>query len=113
MFKIGEFSRLAQVSARMLRYYDQCGLLHPDRVDHFTGYRLYSAAQLTDLARIVALRDMGFGAAALFWRHGGHGRRTAKKGAGGAGDDRRRTDKAGADRRLLRRARKGAQRYDL
>lgn len=61
MFKIGEFSRLAQVSARMLRYYDQCGLLHPDRVDHFTGYRLYSAAQLTDLARIVALRDMGFG----------------------------------------------------
>lgn len=29
MFKIGEFSRLTQVSVRMLRYYDQMGLLKP------------------------------------------------------------------------------------
>ncbi|MDO0895903.1 hypothetical protein Q1X24_13675 [Enterococcus sp. B1E4] len=29
----------------MLRYYDEMGLLKPDRIDTFTGYRLYSAAQ--------------------------------------------------------------------
>jgi len=29
MFKIGEFSRLTQVSVRMLRYYDEMGLLKP------------------------------------------------------------------------------------
>ena len=27
MFKIGEFSKLTQVSIRMLRYYDEAGLL--------------------------------------------------------------------------------------
>lgn len=61
MFRIGEFSNMARVSARMLRYYDQCGLLCPAETDRFTGYRLYSAGQMPRLARIVALRDMGLG----------------------------------------------------
>jgi len=61
MFRIGEFSKMARVSARMLRYYDQCGLLCPAETDRFTGYRLYSAGQMPRLGRIVALRDMGFG----------------------------------------------------
>ncbi len=61
MFRIGEFSRLVRVSPRMLRYYDKCGLLRPAEIDRFTGYRLYSAAQIPLLLRIVALRDMGFG----------------------------------------------------
>ncbi len=61
MFKIGEFSKMVRVSSRMLRYYEQCGLLYPDKVDSFTGYRLYSAAQIPVLYRIVELRDMGFG----------------------------------------------------
>ncbi|MCL2873667.1 MAG: MerR family transcriptional regulator [Defluviitaleaceae bacterium] len=61
MFKIGEFSRLVRVSARMLRHYDKCGLLRPVEVDRFTGYRLYSAEQIPLLIRITALRDMGFG----------------------------------------------------
>jgi effector-binding domain-containing protein len=45
----------------MLRHYEKCGLLRPAEVDRFTGYRLYSAAQVPLLMRIVALRDMGFG----------------------------------------------------
>lgn len=61
MFKIGEFSKLVRVSARMLRYYDKCGLLHPAEIDRFTGYRLYSAEQMPLLKRIINLRDMGFG----------------------------------------------------
>ena len=60
MFKIGEFSRLSRVSVRMLRHYDQLGLLTPSQTDPFTGYRYYSADQLPRLNRIIALRDLGF-----------------------------------------------------
>ena len=60
MFKIGEFSRLSRVSVRMLRHYDQLGLLRPSQTDRFTGYRYYSADQLPRLNRILALRDLGF-----------------------------------------------------
>ncbi len=59
MFKIGDFSKLCRVSVRMLRYYDEMGLLKPARVDNFTGYRYYSAHQLSRLNRILALRDLG------------------------------------------------------
>jgi len=61
MLNIGEFARLGQISPRMLRHYDEIGLLNPDRVDLGSGYRLYSVHQLGRLHRIVALRDMGFG----------------------------------------------------
>src|SRR5688572_28297498 len=60
MFKIGEFSRLSLVSVRMLRHYDQLGLLTPSQTDPFTGYRYYSAEQLPRMNRIIALRDLGF-----------------------------------------------------
>ncbi len=59
MFRIGEFSRIARVSGRLMRYYDQIGLLKPDHVDRSTGYRYYSAAQLPRLNRILALKDLG------------------------------------------------------
>ncbi len=59
MFRIGEFSKLAQVSIRMLRHYDEIGLLTPAHVDNFTGYRYYTAAQLPDINRIVALKELG------------------------------------------------------
>ena len=60
MFKIGEFSKLVQVSVPTLRYYDQVGLLKPVEVDLFTGYRSYSASQLPRLHRILALKGLGF-----------------------------------------------------
>jgi len=60
MFKIGEFSKLSQVSVRALRLYDRRGLLRPACVDQFTGYRYYSADQLSRLNRIVAFKDLGF-----------------------------------------------------
>jgi DNA-binding transcriptional MerR regulator len=60
MLSIGEFARLGQVSPRMLRHYDQLGLLQPERVDPDTGYRFYGVHQLGRLHRIVALRDLGF-----------------------------------------------------
>ena len=60
MFRIGEFSRLSRVSVRMLRHYDQFGLLKPSHTDSYTNYRYYSADQLPRLNRILALRDLGF-----------------------------------------------------
>ena len=59
MFAIGEFSRLARVSKRLLRYYDEIGLLKPVHTDTFTGYRYYSAEQMPRLNRILALKDLG------------------------------------------------------
>lgn len=60
MFKIGEFSKLTQVSIRMLRYYDEVGLLKPMKVDIFTGYRMYSANQIPKLQKIILFRDAKF-----------------------------------------------------
>jgi len=57
--QIGDFSKLSFVTVKALRYYDEIGLLKPERVDEFTGYRYYSAAQLLRLNRIVALKNMG------------------------------------------------------
>ncbi len=60
MYKIGDFSRMGQVSVRMLRHYDQIGLLKPEGVDAFSGYRNYSINQLPTLNRILFLKDLGF-----------------------------------------------------
>ncbi len=61
MLSIGDFARLGHVSPRMLRHYDEVGLLRPERVDKTTGYRSYTVAQLGRLHRLLALRDLGFG----------------------------------------------------
>lgn len=59
MFKIGDFSQLGQVSTRMLRHYDQMGLLVPNHTDPWTGYRYYTLDQLAQLHRIIALKELG------------------------------------------------------
>ncbi len=60
MFKIGDFSSLTQVSVKTLRWYDEMGILKPYRVDANSGYRYYSAGQISRLARIRALKNLGF-----------------------------------------------------
>ena len=65
MFRIGEFSRLTQVSIRMLRYYDETGLLKPQEIDRFTNYRSYTADQIPQLNRIIFLRDLDFNIAEI------------------------------------------------
>lgn len=61
MFKISEFSRFTRVSVKMLRHYDEIGLLKPAQVDASSGYRYYTVDQLPRLNRIIALKDLGFG----------------------------------------------------
>ena len=60
MIRIGDFSKLSRISIRMLRHYDELGLLKPESVDSLTGYRYYSPAQLQTANRITALKNMGF-----------------------------------------------------
>jgi len=59
MLKIGEFAWLAQVTIETLRHYDRLGLLKPDHLEQFTGYRYYTLDQLPRLNRILALKDLG------------------------------------------------------
>jgi len=59
LLTIGELSRLSLISVRMLRYYDQHGVLSPVEVDAASGYRYYSAEQLVTTSRIRTLRDVG------------------------------------------------------
>lgn len=65
MLKIGDFSKLSRISIRMLRHYDQIGLLTPVNTDDFTSYRYYSETQLPIANRIKALKNMGFSLAAI------------------------------------------------
>ena len=58
--KIGEFSRLMQVTVKTLRHYEQKGLLLPDEVDKWTGYRYYSIDQMQRLQSIRDLQRLGF-----------------------------------------------------
>ena len=60
LLKIGEFSKLSRISVRMLRHYDEIGLLKPAQTDSFTDYRYYREDQLPAAGRIAALREMGF-----------------------------------------------------
>jgi DNA-binding transcriptional MerR regulator len=59
MFTVGEFSRLARVSKRLLRYYDEIDLLKPAYTDNATGYRYYQAEQMAHLNRILVLKELG------------------------------------------------------
>lgn len=55
--KIGELSRRSGISVRMLRYYEQEGLLKPNRQD--SGYREYGAADEQLVRRIRLLGEAG------------------------------------------------------
>ncbi len=60
MLKIGDFSKLTQVSVRSLRHYDKLGLLKPAFINKETNHRYYTLDQLECLNRIVALKNLGF-----------------------------------------------------
>ncbi len=59
-FKIKEFSLLCQVTVKTLRHYEKIGLLKPNEVDAWTGYRYYDVAQMQTLLNIRRLKSMGF-----------------------------------------------------
>lgn len=56
---IGEFSRLTWLSPKALRLYERRGLLRPDLVDEYTGYRYYLPTQSESAQLIALLRRAG------------------------------------------------------
>lgn len=65
LIPIGEFSARSRLSVRMLRHYDERGVLVPQDVDPSTGYRRYASSQLRDAAAVRRLRDVGFTVSAI------------------------------------------------
>jgi DNA-binding transcriptional MerR regulator len=59
-YSVGEVSRAARVTVRTLHHYDDIGLLRPGGRSE-AGYRLYSAADLERLQRVLCYRELGFG----------------------------------------------------
>ncbi|MEV0112624.1 MerR family transcriptional regulator [Streptomyces sp. NPDC050844] len=60
---ISELAELTGVSARALRHYEERGLLVPDR--NSSGYRDYSAADVTRVAQIRTMISAGLGTAPI------------------------------------------------
>jgi DNA-binding transcriptional MerR regulator/effector-binding domain-containing protein len=58
-YRIGEFSKMAKMSVKTLRYYDEIGLLKPNKVDGWNRYRYYSTEQLGTIQTIFLYRDAG------------------------------------------------------
>jgi MerR family transcriptional regulator, thiopeptide resistance regulator len=56
---VGQAARLGGVTVRTLHHYESIGLLTPSERSA-TGYRLYSAADLDRLTRILYYRELGF-----------------------------------------------------
>ncbi len=59
MFKIGDFSKLTNLSGRALHHYEELGLLIPNRIDESSNYRYYSAKQLEVVNQIKMLQQIG------------------------------------------------------
>ena len=58
-YSIQELSRMAGISTRTLRYYDETGLLKPSRVTQ-AGYRYYGTPEVDRLQQILYYRERGF-----------------------------------------------------
>jgi DNA-binding transcriptional MerR regulator len=59
MYRIGEFARIAGVSTKALRFYDEIGLFEPCWTDPVTRYRYYGSEQLIELAEIISRKELG------------------------------------------------------
>jgi len=59
-YSIGEVSKLCNVSKKALRFYDEIGIISPDKVSPSNHYRYYSRNSLLDLTIVKYYKQMGF-----------------------------------------------------
>lgn len=57
-YTVQKLGRLAGISTRTLRYYDELGLLNPARVSS-SGYRIYGGHEVDRLQQILFYRELG------------------------------------------------------
>ncbi len=60
LLKIGEISKICEISVQTLRYYDKVGHIKPIYVDPKTNYRYFSREQLFIIAVTKFLKSRGF-----------------------------------------------------
>lgn len=58
LLSIGEFAQRSRLSISALRFYGDCGLLVPARIDGSSGYRYYEAHQLREATLLRHLRSL-------------------------------------------------------
>jgi len=63
-YTINQLARLAGVTTRTLRHYDQVGLLKPRRISG-NGYRIYDSQSVDRLQQILFYRELGLGLEAI------------------------------------------------
>lgn len=59
MYTIGDLARELDISTRTIRYYEERGLLSPQRTDH-TQQRLYTSADRVRLILLLRAKGLGF-----------------------------------------------------
>ncbi|HHV72802.1 MAG TPA: MerR family transcriptional regulator [Clostridia bacterium] len=57
-YTVQKLAKLAGVSTRTLRYYDEIGILKPARINS-SGYRIYGQAEVDKLQQILFYRELG------------------------------------------------------
>lgn len=59
-YTVHKLAKLAGISARTLRYYDEVGILKPARINS-SGYRIYGQTEVDRLQQILFYRELGVG----------------------------------------------------
>src|SRR5690625_2971383 len=59
VFSIGEISERTGISIRTLRYYDEIGLLVPEK-NATTGHRIYNHQDIQNLQKVLSLKFLGY-----------------------------------------------------
>ncbi|WP_097026901.1 MerR family transcriptional regulator [Clostridium peptidivorans] len=57
-YTVKKLSKIAGISTRTLRYYDEIGILKPARINS-SGYRIYGQAEVDRLQQILFYRELG------------------------------------------------------
>src|SRR4051812_26740937 len=57
-YTVQKLARLAGISTRTLRYYDEIGILKPARINS-SGYRIYGQTEVDRLQQILFYRELG------------------------------------------------------
>ncbi|MCP1308557.1 MerR family transcriptional regulator [Paenibacillus tyrfis] len=57
-WKVGELAKLARLTVRTLRYYDQIGLFSPSGHTD-SGHRIYTESDIAQLQQVLSLKELG------------------------------------------------------